>query len=257
MDFMNRVAVITGGAGGIGSATARLFAERGATVVIADLDGARAASVAESITNEAAVRDAGGSAHGIACDVTDEEQVNAAFDGVASDHGRFDVLVNNAGIIRDNLIHKMTMQDWTTVIQTNLTSTFVCSSAAQRLMVPNRYGKIVNVSSRSALGNRGQTNYAAAKAGIQGLTATLAIELGRFNINVNAVAPGFIATAMTDSVAERVGAPVDEYHAQVAAATPLGRVGAPQDVAEVIAFLASDKASYVSGQTLYINGGAR
>jgi 3-oxoacyl-[acyl-carrier protein] reductase len=143
------------------------------------------------------------------------------------------------------------------VLNTNLTSMFLCCQAAQRVMVPQRYGRIVNLSSRSALGNRGQANYAAAKAGVQGLTATLAIELGPYDITVNAVAPGYIATPMTAATAERVGSTAEEHQTMAAERTPLRRVGRPEEVAAVIAFLASDEASYVSGQTLYVNGGAR
>src|SRR3712207_1991915 len=176
---------------------------------------------------------------------------------VMAEYGRYDVLVNNAGITRDNLLFRMPIADWDAVLATNLRSIFLCCRAAQRHMVAARYGKIVSLSSRSALGNRGQVNYAAAKAGVQGLTATLAIELGPFNINVNAVAPGYIATAMTAATAERVGATAEEHRRMAAERTPLGRVGQPEEVAAVIAFLASDDASYVSGQTLYVNGGAR
>ena len=178
-------------------------------------------------------------------------------DRVMTAYGRIDVLVNNAGITRDNLLFKMPAAEWEAVLTTNLTSMFLCCQAVQQHMVAARYGRIVNLSSRSALGNRGQVNYAAAKAGVQGLTATLAIELGPFNITVNAVAPGYIATAMTAATAERVGAKPEEHQEMAAKVTPLRRVGQPTEVAAAIAFLASDDASYVSGQTLYINGGAR
>jgi 3-oxoacyl-[acyl-carrier protein] reductase len=178
-------------------------------------------------------------------------------DQVVERFGRLDVLVNNAGITRDNMLFKMPLDEWDAVLRTNLTSMFLCCQAAQKYMVEARYGRIVSLSSRSALGNRGQANYAAAKAGVQGLTATLAIELGPFNITVNAVAPGYIATAMTAATAARVGAAFEDHQKMVAAQTPLRRVGQPDEVASVVAFLASDDASYVSGQTLYINGGAR
>ncbi|GAA3291630.1 MULTISPECIES: 3-oxoacyl-ACP reductase FabG [Dactylosporangium] len=232
MRFTNRTAVVTGGAQGIGAATAALLREQGATVHVLDL------RAADGVT---------------ACDVTDKAQVDEVFAGI----GRIDILVNNAGITRDNLLFKMPFEEWKAVLDTNLTSMFLCTQAAQKVMVPQRYGRIVNLSSRSALGNRGQANYAAAKAGVQGLTATLAIELGPYNITVNAVAPGYIATPMTAATAERVGSTAEEHQAQVAERTPLRRVGQPEEVAAVIAFLASDEASYVSGQTLYVNGGAR
>ena len=253
----NRVAVITGGAQGIGAATALRLATEGAHVAILDLNEELAAATAEQISRTDAVVAAGGSASGLGCDVTDEGRVVEAFQQVFDTADRLDILVNNAGITRDNLLFKMGRADWDSVLVTNLTSAFLCAQAAQKFMVPARYGRIVSLSSRSALGNRGQANYAAAKAGIQGLTATLALELGQFNITVNAVAPGYIATAMTAATAERVGSTAEEHQSAVADRTPLGRVGAPHEVAAAIAFFASDDSSYVSGQTLYINGGAR
>jgi 3-oxoacyl-[acyl-carrier protein] reductase len=249
--FTDRVAVVTGGAQGIGAATAATFAHGGARVAVVDLTTDRSASIVEKITSD------GGRALAIGCDVTDAGAVTAMAEQVFETWGRVDILVNNAGITRDNMLFKMPEADWNGVLTTNLTSMFLCCQAVQKYMVEQRYGKIVNLSSRSALGNRGQVNYAAAKAGVQGLTATLAIELGPFNINVNAVAPGYIATAMTAATAERVGATPEEHQKHVAANTPLRRVGQPEEVASVIAFLASDEASYVSGQTLYVNGGAR
>lgn len=249
--FAGRVAVVTGAAQGIGAATARRLSAEGARVAVVDLDVERARRTADEIAG------AGGEASGIGCDVTDGAAVSAMIDGVVEAYGRLDVLVNNAGITRDNLLFKMPAAEWDAVLTTNLTSMFHCCQAVQRHMVTARYGRIVNLSSRSALGNRGQVNYAAAKAGVQGLTATLAIELGPFNINVNAVAPGYIATAMTAATAERVGASPADHQRYAAEQTPLRRVGQPEEIASVIAFLASDDASYVSGQTLYVNGGAR
>ncbi|GAA0951945.1 3-oxoacyl-ACP reductase FabG [Actinocorallia libanotica] len=239
--FDGKVAVVTGAAQGIGAATARRLASEGATVAVVDL-------------KEPAWAGAG---RAYACDVSDHAAVREAFDRIAEELGGLHVLVNNAGITRDNLLYKMPKADWDSVLEVNLTGVFNCVQAAQRHMVAQRHGKIVSLSSRSALGNRGQANYAAAKAGIQALTSTLAIELGPYGINVNAVAPGYIATAMTAATAERIGASPAEHQAMAAERTPLGRVGTPEEVASVIAFLASEDASYVSGQTLYINGGAR
>jgi 3-oxoacyl-[acyl-carrier protein] reductase len=249
--FEGRVAVVTGAAQGIGAATARRLADEGATVAVLDRNAAGATSTAEAISA------AGGRAFGLECDVASPESVESAVATVAAEHGRLDVLVNNAGVTRDNLLFKMGDDDWATVLQVNLTGVFLMCRAAQKQMVPAKYGRIVNLSSRSALGNRGQVNYAAAKAGIQGLTATLAIELGPFNITVNAVAPGYVATPMTAATAQRVGMSAEDHQREVAERTPLRRVASPEEIASVIAFLASDDAAYVSGQTVYVTGGAR
>jgi 3-oxoacyl-[acyl-carrier protein] reductase len=249
--FTGKVAIVTGAAQGIGAATARLLATEGATVAVLDLTAERAQGTVDAITA------AGGSARAYGCDVADHDAVETVFAQVAADLGAIHILVNNAGITRDNLFFKMPKEDWDAVITVNLTSAYNCSHVAQTYMCKQKYGKIVSLSSRSALGNRGQANYAAAKAGIQGLTATLAIELGPFNVNVNAVAPGYIATGMTAATAERVGATPEQHQEMAAERTPLRRVGQPEEVAAVVAFLASEEASYVSGQTLYVNGGAR
>jgi len=243
--FEGKTALVTGAARGIGAATAARFAVEGATVVVADFDEAAASETAKEI---------GGIA--VRCDVTKREDVEAAVDAAAS-HGSLDVLVPCAGIIRDNLLFKMTDGDWDAVVDTHLKGTFHAVRAAQRHMVEQHSGKIVLVSSTSALGNRGQTNYSAAKAGLQGMTKTLAIELGPYNINVNCVAPGFIVTAMTRQTAERIGVPFDTFAEAVAEQTPLRRVGQPEDVAGLIAYLCSDDASYVSGQVIYVAGGPR
>ena len=246
IDLTGRTAVVTGGARGIGEETCRTLARLGARVAVIDLENDPAADVALSI---------GGVAFG--CDVSDRPQVEAAINGTVEAFGQLDVLVACAGITRDNLLFKMSDDDWDAVIQTHLRGSFLFARAAQAHMVARKYGKMVFISSTSALGNRGQANYAAAKMGLQGFARTLAIELGPFGINVNVVAPGFIETRMTHATAERIGTPWDEYAAQRAAEIPLRRVGQPADVANVIAFLVSDAASYVSGQTIYVAGGPR
>ena len=249
MRFADRVALVTGGGRGIGAATALRFAQEGAAVVVSDVDQGPADEVASQI------REQGGRALAVACDVRNRQQVEAMVEQAVKTFGRLDFLVTCAGIIRDNLIHKMTDEDWDAVIDTHLKGTFLCAQAAQRVMVPQRYGKMVFLSSTSALGNRGQTNYSAAKAGIQGMARTLAIELGPFNINVNAVAPGFVETRMTRAVAERTGVDYEELKKAAAERTPLRRVGKPEDIAGVIAFLCSEDASYISGQVIYVRGG--
>jgi 3-oxoacyl-[acyl-carrier protein] reductase len=249
--FTGKVALVTGAAQGIGAATARRLASEGASVAVVDLTAERGRSVVDEISA------AGGIAVAFGADVADQSSVEAMTDAVVERFGHLDVLVNNAGITRDNLLFKMSREDWDAVLGINLTGVFLCCQAAQKHMVAQKSGKIVNLSSRSALGNRGQVNYAATKAGVQGLTATLALELGPFDINVNAVAPGYVATSMTAATAARVGSSAEDHQALAARNTPLRRVGRPEEIAAVIAFLASDDASYVSGQTLYVNGGAR
>jgi 3-oxoacyl-[acyl-carrier protein] reductase len=242
--FTGQVALITGGARGIGAATAARLAAEGADVLVADFDFDAAQKTAAAIGGRA-----------VQCDVTSREQVEAAVAEAAAPTGRLDILVTCAGIIRDNLLHKMTDDDWDAVINTHLRGTFLSVQAAQKLMVAQKSGSMVLISSTSALGNRGQANYSAAKAGLQGMTKTLAIELGPFGITANCVAPGFIATAMTEQTAARMGVPFEEFTAAVAAQTPVRRVGEPDDVAGVIAFLCSADASYVSGQVIYVRGG--
>jgi len=247
--FEGRSALVTGGGRGIGAATAMRFAAEGARVVITDLDVEPAEAVA------ARVRSEGGTALAVAADVTERLAVEALVNRAVKDYGGLDILVTCAGILRDNLIHKMTDTDWDLVIDTHLKGTFLCAQAAQRVMVPARRGKMVFLSSNSALGNRGQVNYSAAKAGIQGIARTLAIELGPFNINVNAVAPGFIETRMTQAVALRTGIDYEDLKKAAAERTPLRRIGQPEDIAGLITFLCSDDASFVTGQTIYATGG--
>ncbi len=249
MRFEGRVALVTGGGRGIGAATIRRFAGEGAAVVVSDVDREPADAVASEVRAEH------GQALAFACDVTDRSTVEALMDRAVQEFGQLDILVTCAGVIRDNLIHKMTDEDWDLVIDTHLKGTFLCARAAQRMMVPRRYGKMVLISSTSALGNRGQANYSTAKAGIQGMARTLAIELGPFNLNVNSVAPGFIETRMTQAVAERTGIDYEQLKKEAAERTPLRRTGKPEDIAAVIAFLCSEDASYISGQTLYVRGG--
>ena len=244
MRFSDRVALITGGGRGIGAATAALLASEGARVAVSDMDLAPAEEVAGPLRGLA-----------VACDVTSREQVEEMFARVLGELGRLDILVTCAGIIRDNLLFKMSDDDWDAVIDTHLKGTFLCARAAQKPMVERQYGKMVFLSSTSALGNRGQTNYSAAKAGLQGMARTLAIELGQFNINVNAVAPGFVETRMTRATAERMGIDFETFKMGAASQIPLRRVGQPEDIASVIGFLCSDEASFVSGQTVYVRGG--
>lgn len=244
MRFVDRVALITGGGRGIGAATARLLSAEGAAVALADLDLAPAEEVAAGLDRAMAV----------GCDVTLRADVEAAVDQVVERFGRLDILVSCAGVTRDNLIHKLTDDEWDMVMATHLKGSFLAVQAAQKHMVPRRYGKIVLISSTSALGNRGQANYSAAKAGLEGMARTLAIELGRFNINVNAVAPGFIETRMTRNLAERLGMDFEAVKMAAASTTALGRAGTPEDAANVIAFFCSDESAYVTGQTLYVSG---
>ena len=250
--FDGRVAVVTGAARGIGFGTATRFAEEGASLAIVDLDEQAAVDAAARLPVVEGAR-----AIGIGCDVSDGAAVEAAVARTAEELGGLHVLVNNAGITRDNLLFKMTEQDWDLVMDVHLKGAFLMTKAAQAHFVEQKYGKVVCLSSVSALGNRGQANYSAAKMGIQGFVRTLAIELGRYGVNANAVAPGFIASEMTDATAGRLGMSVEDFRAAAADRNPVKRVGFPEDIAAAVAFLCSDEAGYITGQTIYVDGGAK
>ena len=244
-----RIAIVTGAARGIGAATARRLAADGMTVAVLDLNEADCAGTVKEIES------VGGKALAVGADVSKTDQVQAAVDRVAAELGEPTVLVNNAGIIRDNLLFKMTDDDFDAVIGVHLRGAFLMTRAAQKYMTEQKWGRIVNLSSSSALGNRGQANYSAAKAGLQGFTKTLAKELGKFGITANAVAPGFIATDMTAATAARIGVPFEDFQKARAEQIPVQRVGQPEDVAHVISFLVSEGAGFVSGQVIYVAGG--
>ena len=248
---MTRVAIVTGAARGIGAATAARLAADGLDVAVVDLS---ADDCADTVR---AVEAAGRRGLAVGADVSDADAVQAAVDRVATELGPPTVLVNNAGVTRDNLLFKMSDADWDTVMAVHLRGSFLVTRAVQRHMVDAGWGRIVNLSSTSALGNRGQANYATAKAGLQGFTKTLAIELGRYGVTANAVAPGFVVTDMTRATAARIGADWDTYVQQRAAAIPVARAGQPEDIAHTVSFLVSEGAGFVSGQVLYVAGGPR
>ena len=248
---IQRTAVVTGGARGIGAATARRLAADGHAVAVLDLD---ASACADTV---AAIEAAGGRAIAVGADVADSAAVTGAVDRVTEELGAPTILVNNAGILRDNLIFKMSDDDWDAVLGVHLRGAFLMSRAVQAHQVQARWGRIVNLSSTSALGNRGQVNYAAAKAGMQGLTKTLAIELGRYGITANAVAPGFIVTDMTRATAERIGVSFDDFVGAMQKEIPVARPGQPEDVAAAVSYFCREDAGFVSGQVLYVAGGPR
>lgn len=248
---MTRTAIVTGAARGIGAATAKRLAADGFAVAVLDLD---AATCADTV---AAIEAAGGRALAVGANVADGEAVASAVATVVAELGAPTVLVNNAGIIRDNLLFKMTEDDWDAVLTVHLRGAFLMSKAVQAHMVEAGWGRIVNLSSTSALGNRGQANYAAAKAGMQGFTKTLAIELGRYGVTANAIAPGFIQTDMTRATAERIGMTFDDFVAANAKEIPVGRGGTPEDIAGAVSYFVSEDAGFVSGQVLYVAGGPR
>lgn len=244
-------AIVTGAGRGIGAAIAQRLAADGMSVACVDIDESSAAATV------AGIEDGGGRAAAFGADISDEQQVEACVAEVAATLGPPTVLVNNAGVLRDNLLFKMSQGDWDTVMQVHLRGTFLMTREAQKHMTVAKYGRIVNLSSTSALGNRGQANYAAAKAGLQGFTKTVAMELGKFGVTANAVAPGFIVTEMTRGTAERMGQSFEEFSAARVAGIPVGRPGEPEDVADAVSFFCSPRAGFVSGQVLYVAGGPR
>jgi 3-oxoacyl-[acyl-carrier protein] reductase len=243
-----RVAIVTGAGRGIGAGIARRLASDGIAVGVLDLDVDTASAVADSIC------DAGGKAVGVAADVSDDAAVRAAVTEVATTLGPPVIVVNNAGVTRDNLLFKMTDDDWTVVMDVHLRGAFHVARAAQKYMVDGKWGRIINISSQSALGNRGQVNYSAAKAGLQGFTKTAAIELGPFGVTVNAIGPGFIATPMTNQTAANIGMSFEDYQASVAEQLAVRRVGQPEDIAHAVSYFASEGAGFVTGQVLYVTG---
>ncbi len=249
MTEQTRTAIVTGAARGIGAAIAKRLSQDGFAVAVLDLDESACKAVVDEIET------AGGKALAVGVDVADEQAVEAAVSRVAGELGAPTVLVNNAGITRDNLLFKLTVDDWNSVMDVHLRGSFLMSRATQKYMTEARWGRIVNLSSVSALGNRGQANYSAAKAGLQGFTKTLAIELGKFGVTVNAIAPGFIETEMTAMTAARVGMEFEEFKAAAAKEIPVARVGQPEDIAATASFFARDEASFVTGQVLYVAGG--
>ena len=248
---MSKVAVVTGAARGIGAAVATRLAEDGFAVAVVDLDEDACKGTVDRIS------ETGGRALAVGADVSDSAAVQAAVERIATELGPPVVLVNNAGVLRDNLLFKMSDSDWDTVMNVHLRGSFLMSRACQKYMTAAKWGRIVNLSSTSALGNRGQANYAAAKAGLQGFTKTLAIELGPFGVTVNAIAPGFIATDMTQATAARVGVDWETFQKAAADSIPVRRGGTPEDIAHAASFFTSEGAGFVSGQVLYVAGGPR
>lgn len=246
-----RIAVVSGAARGIGAAIAKRLASDGLQVGVLDLDES---ACAETVS---AIESAGGKAIALGADVSKEDSVNAAVERLAGELGAPTVVVNNAGVLRDNLLFKMSVDDWDTVLGVHLRGAFLLTRAAQKYMVEQKWGRIVNMSSTSALGNRGQVNYSAAKAGMQGFTKTLAFELGKYGVTANAIAPGFIVTDMTAATAARVGVDFEDFQKGAAAQIPVNRVGYPEDIAHTASFLVSEGAGFVSGQVIYVAGGPR
>lgn len=248
---MTASAIVTGSARGIGAATAKRLAADGYPVGVLDLDAKQCADTVSAIEAE------GGTALAVEADVSDAEQAQAAVDRVAAELGPPLVLVNNAGVLRDNLLFKMSEEDSDTVMSVHLRGAFLMSRAAQKHMVDAGWGRIVSMSSTSAQGNRGQSNYSTAKAGLQGLTKTLSTELGKFGITANAIAPGFIITDMTKATAERVGMTFDDFTGAAISQIPVARGGKPEDIANTVSFFADERSGFVSGQVIYVAGGPK
>jgi 3-oxoacyl-[acyl-carrier protein] reductase len=246
-----RTAIVTGAARGIGAAVAKRLAADGHSVAVIDLDESSCAATVDAITA------AGGKALAVGADVSDEQAVAGAVERVVAELGGPTILVNNAGIIRDNMLFKMSVADWDAVMNVHLRGAFLMARATQQYMVEAKFGRIVNLSSTSALGNRGQANYSAAKAGMQGFTKTLAIELGKFGVTANAIAPGFIETEMTAETAKRVGVDYEDFKKFSAQQIPVARVGQPEDIAATASFLTSEESGFVSGQVIYVAGGPK
>ncbi len=241
MRLENKTAIVTGASRGIGKTIALQLAEEGANIVVCDI------ALSEEAANE--IEQKGGKALPIVTDVVDPDSVGNMIKAAKDEFGRIDILVNNAGITKDTLLMRMSLESWNTVIQVNLTGTFNCTKAATRIMMKQKYGRIVNIASVVGLmGNAGQANYVASKAGIIGFTKSVAKELGGRNITANAVAPGFIKTEMTEKLAEEVK---EDYLKRI----PLGRMGTAEDVAKVVAFLVSAEADYITGQVISVDGG--
>ena len=249
--FGGRVALVTGGSRGIGKGIVDLFAQEGAKVAFIDLNEEALS------TTTCELKEKGYDVYSKVANVSDAVQVENAVKEVYETFGSVDILVNNAGVIRDNLLFKMTDSDWQTVMDVHLKGSFNAARAVQKYMVEQKYGRIINISSTSALGNRGQANYAAAKAGLQGFTKTLAIELGKYGITANSVAPGFIETEMTKETAARIGISFEQFIQASVAAIPVGRTGKPEDIANAVAFFADEKSSFVNGQVIYVAGGPK
>ena len=246
-----RVALVSGAARGLGAAIAHRLARDGMPVGVLDLDPEGAARTANAIVED------GGRAYAVTADVGDETAAATAVAEVSAALGPVTVLVNNAGILRDNLLFKMSVDDWDSIMHVHLRGAFLLTRAAQAHMVQAKWGRIVNLSSTSALGHRGQVNYSAAKAGIQGFTKTLALELGKFGVTANAIAPGFIETEMTRATAARLGMDFDDWRHAVSRDIPVGRIGQPADIAATASFLCSEEAGFVSGQVIYVAGGPK